>query len=203
MGMLHLAYDENSNKNTDCEAIGEAFMHSDLESVLFTEQEISHRVKELGAVLTAEYQDKNPLFICVLKGAVLFMVDLVKRVEVPIEMDFMAISSYGDSSKSSGVVRILKDLDRSVEGRHIVIIEDIVDTGLTLNYLRDVLVRRGAATIKIAALFDKPDGRSVDIHPDYCGFTVPNQFIVGYGLDYAEKYRNLPYVGVLKREVYV
>lgn len=178
-------------------------MHSDLESVLFTEEQILERVKEIGATLTADYQGKNPLFICVLKGAVMFMVDLVKCVDVPLEMDFMAISSYGDSSKSSGVVRILKDLERPVEGRHVVIIEDIVDTGLTLNYLRDVLKRREAASVKIVTLFDKPDGRSVEIQPDYYGFTVPNQFIVGYGLDYAEKYRNLPYVGVLKREIYV
>lgn len=178
-------------------------MHPDLESVLFTEEQILDRVKEIGDVLTAEYQGKDPLFICVLKGAAMFMVDLVKRVNVPLEMDFMAISSYGDSSKSSGVVRILKDLERPVEGRHVVIVEDIVDTGLTLNYLRDVLARRQAASVKIVALFNKPDGRSVEIQPDYSGFTVPNQFIVGYGLDYAEKYRNLPYVGVLKREVYV
>jgi hypoxanthine phosphoribosyltransferase len=130
------------------------------------------------------------------------MADLVKHIDIPMEMDFMAISSYGASSKSSGVVRILKDLDRSIEGRHVVVVEDIVDTGLTLAYLRDILMHRRAASVKVAAMFDKPEGRSVDISPDYCGFPVPNEFIVGYGLDYAEQYRNLPYVGILKPEIY-
>lgn len=178
-------------------------MHPDLEEVLFTEEQILSAVEQLGERLSIDYKDKDPLFICVLKGAVMFMADLVKRVTVPIEMDFMAVSSYGESSKSSGVVRILKDLDGSIEGRHVVIVEDIVDTGLTLKYLRDVLERRHAASVRIVSLFDKPEGRAVDIMPDYYGFTVPNQFIVGYGLDYAEKYRNLPCVGILKREIYV
>jgi hypoxanthine phosphoribosyltransferase len=178
-------------------------MHPDLEEILFTEEQILGAVEQLGERLSADYEGKNPLFICVLKGAVMFMADLVKHVTIPMEMDFMATSSYGESSKSSGVVRILKDLDGSIEGRHVVIVEDIVDTGLTLNYLRDVLRHRQAASVKIVALFDKPEGRSVDIMPDYYGFTVPNQFIVGYGLDYAEKYRNLPCVGILKREIYV
>jgi hypoxanthine phosphoribosyltransferase len=130
------------------------------------------------------------------------MVDLVKRMEIPLEMDFMAISSYGDSSQSTGVVRILKDLDRPVEGRHVLIVEDIVDTGLTLAYLKETLLHRHASSVRVVALFDKPEGRKVEISIDYCGYTVPNDFIVGYGLDYAEKYRNLPYVGVLKPEVY-
>ncbi|MCL6548713.1 MAG: hypoxanthine phosphoribosyltransferase [Alicyclobacillus sp.] len=177
-------------------------MHPDLERVLFTESEIEGRVREMAAALSRDFEAKNPLFICILKGAVLFMADLVKRVTIPVEMDFMATSSYGDSSRSSGVVRILKDLDRPVERRHVVIVEDIVDTGLTLQYLRDVLLHRRAASVKVAALFDKPARRAVDIQPDYCGFTVPDEFIVGYGLDYAERYRNLPYVGVLKRDVY-
>ncbi len=178
-------------------------MHPDLEEVLFTEEQIQSAVEQLGERLSTDYEGKNPLFICVLKGAVMFMADLVKHVTIPMEMDFMATSSYGESSKSSGVVRILKDLDGSIEGRHVVIVEDIVDTGLTLKYLRDVLERRQAASVRIVALFDKPEGRSVNIMPDYYGFTVPNQFIVGYGLDYAEQYRNLPYVGILKREIYV
>ncbi|MCF8568252.1 hypoxanthine phosphoribosyltransferase [Alicyclobacillus tolerans] len=177
-------------------------MHPDLERILFTEEQILDKVAQMGTALTADYKGKSPLFICVLKGAVMFMVDLVKRVDIPLEMDFMATSSYGDSSKSSGVVRIMKDLDRPVEGRHVVIIEDIVDTGLTLKYLRDVLIHRQASSVKIAALFDKKEGRQVDIAADYSGFQVPNEFIVGYGLDYAEQYRNLPYVGVLKREIY-
>lgn len=133
----------------------------------------------------------------------MFMADLVKKVDIPMEMDFMAVSSYGDSSRSSGVVRILKDLDRPVEGRHVVIVEDIVDTGLTLAYLKEVLIHRRAASVEIVTLFDKPEGRKVDITPTYYGFVVPNEFIVGYGLDYAEQYRNLPFVGVLKREIYV
>lgn len=178
-------------------------MHPDLQEVLFTEEQIADCVAELGERLSADYAGKNPLFICVLKGAVLFMADLVKKVTLPIEMDFMATSSYGESSKSSGVVRILKDLEGSVEGRHVVIVEDIVDTGLTLAYLRDLLKGRRAASVKVAALFDKPDGRKVDITPDYYGFVVPNKFIVGYGLDYAERYRNLPFVGVLRPEIYM
>jgi hypoxanthine phosphoribosyltransferase len=178
-------------------------MHPDLEEILFTEEQLTTAIRDLGKKLTEDYADKNPLFICVLKGAVMFMADLVKRVEIPLEMDFMAISSYGASSKSSGVVRILKDLDRSVEGRHLVIVEDIVDTGLTLAYLKESLLHRRAESVKVVTLFDKPEGRKVDITPDYCCFQVPNAFIVGYGLDYAEHYRNLPFVGVLKRDVYV
>ncbi len=177
-------------------------MHSDVETVLFNEHQIANRISELGKQLSEDYWDKNPLFICILKGAVMFMVDLAKSVDIPMEMDFMATSSYGESSKSSGVVRILKDLDRSIEGRHVVLVEDIVETGLTLKYLRETIRHRHVASVKIASLFDKPEGRKVEIRPDYCGFTVPNEFIVGYGLDYAEHYRNLPYVGVLKKEVY-
>jgi hypoxanthine phosphoribosyltransferase len=178
-------------------------MHPHLKKILFSEQDIQGCVAKLGKQLSADYDGKNPLFICVLKGAVMFMADLVKHVEVPMEMDFMAVSSYGDSSKSSGVVRIMKDLDRPVEGRHVVIVEDIVDTGLTLAYLKDLLLRRHVASVRVVTLFDKPEGRKVEIIPDYHGFEVPNEFIVGYGLDYAEQYRNLPYVGVLKPEIYV
>ncbi|GGJ09037.1 hypothetical protein GCM10010885_17660 [Alicyclobacillus cellulosilyticus] len=177
-------------------------MHPDLERVLFTEEQILARVRELGAQLSRDFAGRNPLFVCILKGAVLFMADLVKRIDIPMEMDFMATSSYGESSKSSGVVRILKDLDRGVEGRDVILVEDIVDSGLTLAHLRDLLYHRRAQSVTIVALFDKPEGRAVDIQPDYVGFQVPNEFIVGYGLDFAERYRNLPYVGVLKREVY-
>lgn len=177
-------------------------MHPDLERVLFSEEDISTRIQALGNQLTADYAGKNPLFICVLKGAVLFMADLVKRIDVPMEMDFMATSSYGDSSKSSGVVRILKDLERPVERRHVVLVEDIVDTGLTLAYLKQVMLHRQAESVKIVSLFDKPEGRTTDIQADYVGFEVPNEFIVGYGLDYAEQYRNLPCVGILKPSIY-
>lgn len=177
-------------------------MHNDLKEILFTEEQLQNRIAELGAQIARDYAGKNPLVVCVLKGAVLFMADLVKRIDVPLEMDFMAISSYGVSTKSSGVVRILKDLETGLEGRHVLIVEDIVDTGLTLSYLRDSLLRRNAASVKIVALFDKPAGRKIEIQPDYLGFEVPNEFIVGYGLDCAEKYRNLPFVGILKPEVY-
>lgn len=177
-------------------------MHPHLETVIFTEEQITRRVQELGAELSRDYADKNPIFICILKGAVMFMADLAKSIKVPMEMDFMATSSYGNSSASSGVVRILKDLDRTVEGRHVVLVEDIVDTGLTLAHLKEMILHRKAASVKIASMFDKPEGRKVDIKPDYYGFVVPNHFIVGYGLDYAEQYRNLPCVGVLKPEIY-
>lgn len=177
-------------------------MHPDLERILFDERAILDKVEQLGRRIASDFRDKNPLFICILKGAAMFMTDLVKRIDVPLEMDFMAISSYGSSSQSSGVVRILKDLDGSIDKRHVVIVEDIVDTGLTLKYIRDAMIHRGAGSVSIVSLFDKPSGRKVDIQPDYFGFTVPNAFIVGYGLDYAERYRNLPFVGVLKSDIY-
>jgi hypoxanthine phosphoribosyltransferase len=177
-------------------------MHQDIQEILFTEEMIQQKIRELGAAISNDYKGKTPLFVCILKGAVMFMADLAKRVDIPMEMDFMAISSYGHSTKSSGVVRILKDLDKGVEGRDVIIVEDIIDSGLTLSYLRNMLLQRNAKSIKIVTLFDKPSGRTVDIQPDYFGFEVPNQFIVGYGLDYADLYRNLPYVGVLRPEVY-
>jgi hypoxanthine phosphoribosyltransferase len=177
-------------------------MQNDMQEILFSEEMIQEKVKELGEVISREYEGKNPLVICILKGAVMFMSDLVKRITIPLEMDFMAVSSYGSSTKSSGVVRILKDLDTSVEGRHVLIVEDVIDSGLTLSYLRDSLLQRKAESVRIVTLFDKPHRRTIDIRPDFYGFTVPDKFIVGYGLDFAEKYRNLPYVGVLKPEVY-
>lgn len=177
-------------------------MDRDLQEILYTEDMIQEKIRELGEALSRDYDGKNPLVICVLKGAVMFMGDLVKRMTIPLEMDFMAVSSYGAATQSSGVVRILKDLEQSVEDRHVLIVEDVVDSGLTLSYLRDSLMHRDAQSVKIVALFDKPHRRTVPISPDYCGFEVPDQFIVGYGLDYAERYRNLPYVGVLKPEVY-
>ncbi len=169
---------------------------------MITEEEIARRTAELGKAIADEYRDLFPLMICVLKGAVPFMADFIRKVDIPLETDYMAVSSYGKSTKSSGVVRILKDLDASVEGRHIVIVEDIIDTGLTLSYLVELLKGRGAASVKIVTLLDKPDRRKVDLKPDYAGFTIPDAFVVGYGLDYAEKYRNLPYIGILKEEVY-
>ncbi|PWK16330.1 hypoxanthine phosphoribosyltransferase [Tumebacillus permanentifrigoris] len=177
-------------------------MHTDVSEVLFTEQAVQDRIRELGAQITRDYEGKNPLIIGILKGATLFMSDLVKRIEIPVELDFMAVSSYGHSSESSGVVRIIKDLEQSIEGRDVIIVEDIIDTGLTLIYLKNLLQQRKAASVKLVTLLDKPDRHKVDITADYLGFTVPDHFIVGFGLDYAERYRNLPYIGVLKPEVY-
>ncbi|TCP57680.1 hypoxanthine phosphoribosyltransferase [Tumebacillus sp. BK434] len=177
-------------------------MHTDVQEILFTEEEVSAKVRELGEQITRDYQGQDLLVIGILKGAAMFMGDLVKRIDMVVEMDFMAVSSYGKSSESSGVVRIIKDLDKSIEGRHVLIVEDIIDTGLTLHYLKNLLEQRSAASVKVAALLDKPERRQVEIAPDYLGFSVPDHFIIGYGLDYAERYRNLPYVGVLKPEVY-
>ncbi|QGQ93702.1 hypoxanthine phosphoribosyltransferase [Paenibacillus psychroresistens] len=177
-------------------------MHKDIQEILFTEEEIQLKVKELGKQITADYAGRNLLVICVLKGAFIFMADLVKAMDIPLEIDFMAVSSYGVTTKSSGVVKIIKDLDIPVEGRDVMIVEDIIDSGLTLSYLIDVLERRNALSIAVVTLFDKPARRTVDLEPDYKGYTLPDAFVVGYGLDYAEKYRNLPYIGILKEKVY-
>jgi hypoxanthine phosphoribosyltransferase len=177
-------------------------VHNDIEEVLFSEQDIQQRIAELGAQIGADYEGKNPLLLCVLKGAILFMGDLLKKIDIPLEIDFMAVSSYGKSTQSSGVVKILKDLDTSVEGRDVLIVEDIIDSGLTLSYLIDILERRNAHSVKVVTLFDKPGRRTVGLEADYKGFVIPDAFIVGYGLDYSEKYRNLPYVGILKPAVY-
>jgi hypoxanthine phosphoribosyltransferase len=177
-------------------------LYNDIQEVLYTEEQIQNKIKELGEIISRDYEGRNPLIICVLKGAFIFMADLVKRITVPAEIDFMAVSSYGASTKSSGVVKIIKDLDISVEGRNVLIVEDIIDSGLTLSYLIDVLERRNAQSISVVALFDKPARRTVDLEPDYKGYTLPDEFVVGYGLDYAEKYRNLPFIGILKPEIY-
>ncbi|MED4404150.1 hypoxanthine phosphoribosyltransferase [Metabacillus fastidiosus] len=177
-------------------------MKQDIEKVLITEEELQEKVKQLGEALTAQYKDKYPLVIGVLKGAMPFMGDLIKRIDTYLEMDFMDVSSYGSSTVSSGEVKIVKDLDTSVEGRNILIIEDIIDSGLTLSYLVELFRYRKAESIQIVTLLDKPAGRKADIEADYVGFEVPDEFVVGYGLDYDERYRNLPYIGVLKPEVY-
>ncbi|WP_249367023.1 MULTISPECIES: hypoxanthine phosphoribosyltransferase [Neobacillus] len=177
-------------------------MNQDIKEVLVSEEEIQEKVKELAAQLTEEYKDRFPLAIGVLKGALPFMADLLKRMDCYLEMDFMDVSSYGNSMVSSGEVKIIKDLDTSVEGRDILIIEDIIDSGLTLSYLVDLFRYRKAKSIKIVTLLDKPAGRKSKIQADVVGFIVPDEFVVGYGLDYMEKYRNLPYIGVLKPEVY-
>ena len=177
-------------------------LHNDILEILYTEDEIQQKVKELGEQISLDFVGRNLLVICILKGAFIFMADLVKAIDIPLEIDFMAVSSYGQSSMSSGVVKIIKDLDVAIEGRDIIIVEDIIDSGLTLSYLIDVLERRNSLSITVVALFDKPGRRTVDLEPDYKGFTLPDAFVVGYGLDYAQKYRNLPYIGILKETVY-
>jgi hypoxanthine phosphoribosyltransferase len=173
-------------------------MKPEIESVLISEEEIRMRVQELGRQLTEEYRGRNLLLLGVLKGAVVFLVDLAKCIDLPLQIDFMAVSSYGESTQSSGVVRILKDLDSSVEGRDILVVEDIIDTGLTLRYILDNLSMRNPASVKVCAMLLKDKLRPEGIIADYVGFNIPNKFVVGYGLDYAELYRNLPYVAVLR-----
>ena len=173
-----------------------------LDEVLLSKDEIDEKVKELGKMLAEEYAGKRPLLICVLKGALIFVADLARAMDIPLEVDFMAVSSYGVTTKSSAVVRILKDLETSIEGRHLLIVEDIIDTGLTLKYLIENLKSRKPASIKICTLLDKPSRRRVQLQPDFCGFEIPDKFVIGYGLDFAEIYRNLPFIGVLKPEAY-
>ncbi|CZQ93222.1 hypoxanthine phosphoribosyl transferase [Trichococcus palustris] len=177
-------------------------LHPDIKEVLYSEEYIKEVVKGLGSQLTEAYEGKNPLVICVLKGAVMFMTDLTRAMACDLELDFMDVSSYGAGMESSGEVKILKDLDTSVEGRHLVIVEDIIDTGRTLNSLIELFKYRKAASIQIVTLLDKKERRVVDLQADYIGVNVPDEFVVGYGLDFNEKYRNLPYIGVLKKEVY-
>ena len=177
-------------------------MYNNLERILFSKEQIESRVKELGAKISADYKDKNPLLVCILKGSTLFYADLVKSMDIYLNFDFMAVSSYGAATSSSGEVKMIKDLDCSIEDRHVIIVEDIVDTGFTLKYLTKILKSRKPASLKICTLLNKPSRREVDLTPDYVGFEVGNHFVVGYGLDYDEYYRNLPEIGVLKEEVY-
>ena len=179
-------------------------MHSDIESILLTEAQIQARVKDLGVRLAEEYRDKNPVMICILKGSTMFFADLLRAMPIPLTMDFMAVSSYGRTTKSSGEVEIRKDLSGSIEHRHAIIVEDIIDSGFTLTYLTRMLSARGAKSIKICTLLDKPARRApgITMKADYSGFEIPDAFVVGYGLDYDEMYRNLPYIGILKPEVY-
>jgi hypoxanthine phosphoribosyltransferase len=165
--------------------------------VLIDEQRLQERIRELGRELSQDYAGRELLLVGVLKGAVFFMADLMRNLSVPCEIDFMAISSYGASTDSSGVVRILKDLDINIEGRHVLVVEDIIDSGLTLSYLLRNLESREPASLEICALLTKPDRREIDVPVKYVGFEIPNEFVIGYGLDFAERYRNLPYVGVL------
>ena len=177
-------------------------MHKDVEQILYTEEELRSRVKELGSQITADYAGREPLLISVLRGSYIFMADLTRAINLDVTVDFMAVSSYGAGTASSGQVEIKKDLSDSIEGKDLIIVEDILDSGNTLYYLLDVLRARRPASVRICTLMDKPERRTKPIKADYVGFTITDAFIVGYGLDWAEKYRNLPYVGVLKSSVY-
>ena len=179
-------------------------MVNDIARTLLSEEEIQKRVRELGAAIARDYAGKNPTMVCILKGSIMFYADLLRAAQIPMALDFMAVSSYGNKTKSSGEVEIRKDLSTSIENKHVIIVEDIVDSGFTLSYLTRMLSSRGAASIKICTLLDKPSRRApgITLKADYSGFEVGDEFVVGYGLDYAEQYRNLPYIGILKREVY-
>ena len=177
-------------------------MHPDIESVLLTGEIIADRVKELANSITDDYRGKTPILVGVLKGAFVFLSDLIRLIPLPCEIDFLATSSYGKASVSSGTVRVLKDLDSNIEGRDILIVEDILDSGMTLSYIMNILQSRRPSSLSVCALLDKPDRRRAPVEARYVGFRAPNEFLVGYGLDYAGRYRNLPYIGVLKREIY-
>ena len=179
-----------------------AALYGDLSKILVTREEIAAAVKQLGQRITEDYRGKEPLLIGILKGAVVFYADLIREIDLPLSMDFMVVSSYGASTNTSGVVQVVKDVGQDITGRDVLIIEDIVDSGMTLSYLKKYLSSRGAASIKIVTLLDKPERRRVDLVADYYCFTIPDEFVVGYGLDYAEKYRNLPDIGVLHPRIY-
>ena len=166
--------------------------------VLLSEEEVDSRIRKMGEQISKDYSGKNVHLICILKGASFFMCELAKRITVPVSIDFMSLSSYGSDTQSSGEVKIKKDLEESLENKYVIVVEDIVDTGRTLKYLKELLKDRGAADVKLCALLDKPERRVVDIEADYIGFSIPDEFVVGYGLDYAQRYRNLPYIGAVK-----
>lgn len=177
-------------------------MEKDMKKILITEDQIQNKIKELAVEINEDYKNKELLMLCILKGSIVFMGDLMKRISLYSTIDFMSLSSYGNSITSSGSVKILKDLDSSVEGKDVLIVEDIIDTGITLKYVCEYLRNKGAKSVEIVTLLDKPSGRKVEIEAKYTGFEVGNEFVIGYGLDYAEKYRNLPYIGVLNESVY-
>ena len=177
-------------------------IHDDVEEVLLSADALQARVAELGRQLSADYAGRDPVLVSVLKGSIVFLADLIRGMEIPLSLDLMEVSSYGAGTETSGQVRILKDLSRSIEGREVIVVEDIIDTGLTLNYLLRYLAERNPATLRVCCLLDKPARRLAEIEIDYRGFTIPDRFVIGYGLDYDERYRNLPYVGVLRPSVY-
>lgn len=177
-------------------------MQNDLQRILIDEETIELKVRELGRKISVDYAGKTPILICILKGGFIFFADLVRAIDLPVELDFFVLSSYGDSTVSSGVVKIKKDLDVDITGRDVIIIEDIIDSGLTLKYLNGYLKQHQPSSLKICALLDKPDAHKTELDIHYLGFSIGNDFVVGYGLDYAENYRNLPYIGILKKEIY-
>jgi hypoxanthine phosphoribosyltransferase len=177
-------------------------VHDDVSEVLLTEEQVQTRVRALGAQLSADYAGRSPVLVSVLKGSIVFLADLVRAMDVPLSVDLMEVSSYGSGTETTGQVRILKDLSGPIEGRDVVVVEDIIDTGLTLNYLLRYLTERSPASIRVCCLLDKPARRLAEIEIDYRGFSIPDRFVVGYGLDFNEQYRNLPYIGVLRPSVY-
>jgi hypoxanthine phosphoribosyltransferase len=181
----------------------DAGLYQDLDRILLTRDEIAKRVHEIGQQITKDYEGKQPVLVCILKGASVFFADLIREIELPLTLDFMAISSYGSATKTSGVVRIMKDLDNDILGKDVIIVEDIVDSGVTLSYLTKILMQRGANSLRVATLLDKPARRKIhDLKVDYMCFNIPDAFVVGYGLDYAQTYRNLPDIGILSPKIY-
>lgn len=166
--------------------------------VLLSEEEVNTRIKEIGAQISKDYEGKEIHLICILKGGIFFTCELAKRISIPVSMDFMSVSSYGDGTKSSGIVKIVKDLDEAIEGKEVLIVEDIIDSGRTLSYLIEILEKRNPKSIRLCTMLDKPESRVKDVKVDYIGFNIPDEFVVGYGLDYAQKYRNLSYIGVVE-----
>ncbi|MFP4456120.1 MAG: hypoxanthine phosphoribosyltransferase [Clostridia bacterium] len=177
-------------------------MDKDLSRILITQKEIEKKVIELGRLISEDYKGKDLLLVCVLRGSIIFTADLIRALSIPVKVDTIAVSSYGDQTKSSGVVRLIKDLDEDITGKHVLIVEDIVDSGLTLQYLRKMLEQRNPASVKVCTLLDKKQRRVHDQEPDYHGFIIPDEFVVGYGMDYQEFYRQLPYIGVLDQKIY-
>jgi hypoxanthine phosphoribosyltransferase len=177
-------------------------IHDDVSKILISEEELKVKIRELGKKITEDYADEQLIVVGILKGASVFMSDLIREIDSKIEVDFMVVSSYGNSTTTTGVVRILKDLETDIEGYNILLVEDIIDTGITLSYLKNYLYHRNAKSVRICTLLNKPSRREKAVEIDYEGFQVPDEFIVGYGIDYAENYRNLPYIGALKREIY-
>ena len=177
-------------------------MNKDVKEILLSEEQISEKVKELGEKITRDYEGMDLLVVVILKGSVIFASDLLRQIKKPVEIDFMAVSSYGNGAKTTGVVKIIKDLNDPIEGKNVLIIEDILDSGRTLSNLVELLKTRNPNSVEICTLLNKPDRREAEVDTKYSGFDIPDEFVIGYGLDYAEKYRNLPYIGILKREVY-